>query len=310
MKKLFKIIYGLGLRRAYENIDRLHYLKRLGRPKHPADDKFFASRDPEQFDPAKPICITDDFRGRHVAFMCDPGNHFERQIIRRGFSGHAVLEHMAAWARPGSIVIDVGANVGVYAVPLAAARADVSVFAFEPNREVAARLHENAALNCLKNLTIKPCALADAPGVMEFYQFDNDISLSSLNRHAAEIHGTPKRTEVQVETIDNLFAANEQRVSFIKIDVQGAELRVLRGAEKIVSAHRPVVLFEHEDSHFESLQLALAEKAAIDSFFAKNQYRCFYATRYDPKMLFPVDWHRPLHGDVLALPIGSGGDAS
>ena len=309
IRLLFKLIYRLGLRRAYARIDRLHYLKRLGKGKHPADDKYFASRDPEQFVPGRLLCITEDFLGSRVAFLCDPRHHFERLIIRQGFSGHAVLDHMAAWARSGSIVIDAGANVGAYAVPLAVARQDIVVHAFEANPAVAARLAENVALNRLGNLKVHASALADARGVMDFYQFDDDISLSSLNRHAAEIHGAPDITRVPVETIDDLFAADGRRVSFVKIDVQGAELPVLRGAERLVAGHRPVVLFEHEDSHFESAGQALAEKAALEDYFGRHAYRCFYVSRYDPKLLFPVDWVRPLHGDVLALPLDKGGAA-
>lgn len=303
MKQLFKLLYRLGLRKAYTRIDRLHYLKRLEKGKHPADDKYFASRDPEQFVPGSEVCITEDFRGSRVAFLCDPRHHFERLVIRQGFSGHAVLEHMAAWARPGTIVIDVGANVGVYSVPLAAAFPDVVVHAFEANLDVAARLGVNAAINRLGNLTVHASALADTSGFMDFYQFDDDISLSSLNRHAAQIHGDPKLRRVQVETIDDLFATDGRRVSFIKIDVQGAELRVLQGACKLIAGHKPVILFEHEDSHFESPGQAGEEKAALDVFFASQAYRCFYASRYDPKLLFPIDWARPLHGDVLALPL-------
>lgn len=303
MKQLFKLLYRLGLRKAYARIDRLHYLKRLGKGKHPADDKYFASRDPEQFVQGNELCITEEFRGTRVAFLCDSRHHFERLIIRQGFSGHAVLDHMAAWARPGTIVIDVGANVGAYAVPLAAAYPDVVVHAFEANPVVAARMTENAALNSLANLTVRASALADAKGVMEFYQFDDDISLSSLSRHAAEIHGTPTLGQVQVEMMDDLFAVDGRRISVIKIDVQGVELRVLRGAKNLIAAYKPVILFEHEDSHFESPEQVEAEKTALAAFFNSQEYRCFYLSRYDPKMLFPVEWSRPLHGDVLALPL-------
>jgi len=302
MKAFFKLIYKLGLRKDFTRVDRLRYIKRLGHGKHPLDDKYFFSRDAEQYPGDGDVCITDDFLGRRVALMCNPRYHFEREVIRRGFARHAVLDYMAAYARPETIVADVGANVGVYAVPLATARPDITVHAFEPNPAVAARLKGNAALNRVDNLVVHETALADAAGTADFYQFDEDVTLSSLNRHAAEVHGTPKINRVAVQTLDAIFEREAWPLSFIKIDVQGAELRVLQGAVRVLSAHRPVVLFEQEDTHFDTPEKVTQEKDSLAALMAEHHYRCFYITRYSQHLLFPVDWNLPLNGDVLALP--------
>jgi FkbM family methyltransferase len=304
MKRALKWLYRLGLRRDYPRVDRIRYLKRLEKGKHPLDDRYFVARDAEQFRAGAQVCIAADFMGKRVAFLCDPKNHFERLVIRQGFSGHAVLDHMAGFAAPGSAVLDVGANVGAYSVPLAAARPDLVVHAFEPNPTVVPRLERNRNLNRIANLVVHATALADAPGEASFYRFDDDVSLSSLNRHAAELHGTPLVTSVRVETVDALFARESRRVSFIKIDVQGAELGVLQGARDTIAAHRPAFLLEHEDSHFESPELAREHKAELAALLGGAGYRCFCLSRYDGRLMFQVDWNRPLHGDVLALPEG------
>ena len=146
-------------------------------------------------------------------------------------------------------------------------------------------------------------AVAESTGQADFYQFDKDISLSSLNRHAAERCGSPQVNRVQVGTIDSVFAGRSEKISFIKIDVQGAELKVLLGAREVIFADRPVILFEQEDVHFETAEIALSQKIQIANFLNAHNYKCFYITRYDHRLMFPVDWSRPLNGDVLALPV-------
>ena len=302
IRTAFKWLYRLGLRRAHSQVDRIRYLKRLEQGKHPLDDRFFVGRDAEQFVSGGEVAISGDYRGRQVVFVCDPRNHFERLIIRQGFQGHAVLDCMAELSPAQSLVLDVGGNAGVYCVPLAAARQDLTVHAFEPNPVVGRRLLRNLSLNSLGNLVMHTEALADQPGEASFYRLDDDATLSSLNRHAAEIHGAPDVATVKVETIDRLFSGDPRRVGFIKIDVQGAELRVLEGARDTLRRHRPIVLLEHEDSHFETPELVRAQKDSLAALLEANGYSSFCLSRHDPRLMFPVDWSRPLHGDVLALP--------
>ena len=302
MRTFFKWLYRLGLRRDHHRVDRVRYLKRLAQGKHAEDEWFFVGRDAEQFRPDGEVAIRAPYRHREVVFACDPGNHFERLIIRQGFDGHPVLDCMSELAPDRSIILDVGANVGVYSVPLAAARPDTTVHAFEPNPVVARRLAANVAMNRLANIVLHPEALSDAAGEADFYRLDADATLSSLNRHAAVIHGVPDVHRVKVQTIDALFADDPQPVGFIKVDVQGAERKVLEGAQRCLRRDRPVLLIEHEDSHFETPALAASEKATLSTLLADHGYVAYCLSRHDARLLFPVDWERPLHGDVLALP--------
>ena len=299
---LNRLIYRLGLRKRYARIDRLHYLKRLAKADATRDPDYVSGHDASQFVPGAKVLIAEEFRGRRVLFLCDPSKHFERKIIVGGFAGHPVLDYMATYADDETIVLDVGANVGPYCVPLATARRDLTVYAFEPNPDVARSLRTNIRLNRLSNVRVMDVAASDTRGAADFFKFDRDIGLSSLNLRAAEIHGTPSTIRVETDTLDSLLADRERRVSFLKIDVQGHELAVLRGATKILAADRPVVLFEHEDPHFETAAAAQNEKRELSELFAEGRYQCFYLTRKDARLLFAVDWNQPLVGDVLAVP--------
>ncbi len=305
MEFVNRLIYRLGLRKKYARIDRVHYLKRLAKADPHRDPHYVSGHDASQFVPGAKVLIAEEFRGRRVLFMCDPSKHFERKIIAGGFAGHPVLDYMATYADDETIVLDVGANVGPYCGPLATARRDLVVYAFEPNPDVAGSLRANIRLNRLSNVRVVDIAASDTRGSADFFKFDLDIGLSSLNLRAAEIHGKPTTIQVKTDTLDTLLAERERRVSFLKIDVQGHELAVLRGAKTILTDDRPVVLFEHEDPHFESAAAAQNEKSALRELFGAAGYQCFYLTRKDARLLFAVDWTRPLLGDVLAIPDAS-----
>jgi FkbM family methyltransferase len=142
---------------------------------------------------------------------------------------------------PGQVVLDVGANVGYYALT-AAARVGPGgrVIAFEPGPAVAARLRENAGLNGLSNLTVVEAAVADRPGVRRFH-LGEDSEGSSLYD---AVPGTAGEVDVRVVTLDD-ESVGLGRVDVVKIDAEGAEVGVLRGARRLLTdPHAPAVMLE------------------------------------------------------------------
>jgi FkbM family methyltransferase len=136
---------------------------------------------------------------------------------------------MRAWRRilrTGDLFIDVGSNVGSYA--LWAADAGARVIAVEPGRQAAARLLANLRLNDLP-ITVRQCALADRPGRMLLTQ-DRDATNHLL------FDSTTAGHEVAVDTLDNVLG--EGFAAGVKIDVEGAERLVLNGARRALAEHR------------------------------------------------------------------------
>jgi FkbM family methyltransferase len=125
-----------------------------------------------------------------------------------------------------SVVIDVGANIGV-TVRLFAARAG-HVHAFEPSPRAMRLLRANTG--DLNNVTIHQCALSNINGIVHFNE-DYWLDLSSL---------ADEGVEVEARTIDSLGLAPD----FIKIDVEGYEHLVLEAARQTLRDHSPVVMFE------------------------------------------------------------------
>jgi FkbM family methyltransferase len=302
VRRLVKLIYRLKLRRPFRSIDRLHYLRRLQRESNVRLDEWYRSdKDADQF-AAGEVLICSEFRSTAVMFYCDPRFHVERQIIRHGLFGPHLLIFMAEFIAPDTRVLDIGANVGAYTIPLAKAFPSVVVDAFEPNPYATARLRRNLALNKTGNVRLYEVGAGGRAAVMQLHAFAGpDLGSSSFFRPRAK-GPQPRLITVKVVAIDDVYRDDVRPVSLIKIDVQGFELQVLHGARQLITRYKPVILLEHEDGNFESVGQALATKRELAQFFTEQDYRVFYVTRHDPHMLFPVAWERPLFGDLLALP--------
>lgn len=135
--------------------------------------------------------------------------------------------------RRGDRFVDVGANIGYYTL-LAAALVGPggTVDAFEPGQPALDRLRENIALNRLFNVRVHALALSDAPGTARFL-----TGHDTTNRLAASGDAASAATTVPAARLDDLLSA--QTCALGKLDVEGAELRVLKGAEGMLSRANP-----------------------------------------------------------------------
>jgi FkbM family methyltransferase len=143
----------------------------------------------------------------------------------------------------GGTVVDVGANLGIYA--LSAARAlgkHGKVLAVEPSAQTCERLRRNVALNGFSNVEVHQVGLADGgDATMRLYHSD-DPTRHSFSTSAGPVIGWE---EVRSTTLDSLVAASRiGQITLIKIDVEGAEDLVLRGAHDALRRWRPHVIFE------------------------------------------------------------------
>lgn len=147
-------------------------------------------------------------------------------------SGYANLyaddEYRRGMIEPGMIVADVGAYIGLYTCMAAAIVGDSGkVLAFEPDPNNHEQLLNNVKLNEYKNVTIVQCALSDAQGKANLY-IKHHGTVSSLA-------GTGKSVNVGLDTLDRVLdRLGTKKVDLIKIDVEGYELPVLRGAENTI----------------------------------------------------------------------------
>ncbi|MBI4588286.1 MAG: FkbM family methyltransferase [Candidatus Rokubacteria bacterium] len=158
------------------------------------------------------------------------------------YEQHDEVRVFVSLLRPGMVVVDVGANIGMYT--LLSARAvgpSGSVFAFEPVPEVYRRLTENLAINEIANVVPSRIALSDRTGTARFYLGRNH-SMGSLYRAQ-----TSAVIEVPLDTLDGfLERRGVAKVDAVKLDAEGAEMHIVRGMHRLLGhPDRPILFVEH-----------------------------------------------------------------
>jgi FkbM family methyltransferase len=142
----------------------------------------------------------------------------------------------------GDLCLDCGANLGYHTVDMARLTGPQGrVVAFEPLRLIYQQLSGNCFLNDLRNVVTLNTAIGHENGV---------VQMDAVNVDAAGVNigGTKVGQGGDTAQIVKLDGLNFKNVAFMKIDVQGCEVRLLEGAEKTIAASRPVMFVEIENN--------------------------------------------------------------
>ena len=169
-------------------------------------------------------------------------------VLMTGSFEQAEIDVARSSSRAATTAVDVGANVGIFTVPLALAVGPRGrVLAVEPSPESVAQLEHNIRLNELTNVDVHPIALAAEPGDVTL-QLGADPAFHSTST-VVRSRDTAATTSVRADTLDRLWRdAGSPDVSFLKIDTEGAELDVLRGARELLETCRMPILLEAKES--------------------------------------------------------------
>lgn len=175
--------------------------------------------------------------GQHLA----SGKRWEPQLTE-------VMKHILS---KGDAVIDIGANIGYTTVVMANIVGESgAVYSFEPLRIVFQQLCGNVFLNGLTNVLAMPYALGDVDNV-NTCMTPVDYFAPWVNIMDTSVGGTEGEWVV-MRTLDSF---KFDKISFIKIDVQGFEKAVLNGAKNHIMTFRPVMYVEIEDRQLEKYKL-------------------------------------------------------
>jgi FkbM family methyltransferase len=173
-------------------------------------------------------------------FVLNPGDFVQRDFFWFGEQDGMEPRVLARLLTPGSVLFDVGANFGYYAVTLAdALRDDCRVFAFEPMPSTYRRLRHHIELNALQDvIRAFPVALADEAGFAR-------MTVDNCNSGAATLSDSGGIERVEVSTLDNFCAEHAiDRLDFLKVDVEGCEERLLIGGAATITRLSPIIFIE------------------------------------------------------------------
>lgn len=176
--------------------------------------------------------------------MPDEMTELDRAINSVIFEHDGPYEEGSFSVKEGDIVIDAGANLGIFAINAAAKGA--SVYAFEPQAQLQETLKENIKLNGLEDrITVVPFGLSSANGEMIFAEIDN---MSEIGRFASltESQGLKdsfsgcRTYSIRTVSLDSWAKENAiEHIDFIKSDIEGAERDLLKGASAVMKRFQP-----------------------------------------------------------------------
>jgi len=140
------------------------------------------------------------------------------------------------------IFFDIGANIGWYSIYFEKLFKQLQIHAFEPVKTAYEQFLKNMSLNQSGFIHAHNFGLADKNGAVDFYVSPSLLAASSL----ADTFQTNDKIKVkgEIRRLDDYCNKNDILPDFIKCDVEGAELLVFKGAEKILSEARPLVMME------------------------------------------------------------------
>ena len=232
---------------------------------------------------------------RGYLFHCHGDSHEAgRMIYFNGSPDPAEMDFMERLLRPGDKFLDIGANVGTYTL-LAADLVGPSgqVLSVEPGPQAMERLVENCQVNGFSHVQFAQLAVADYEGEAQF------TTGRDTGNHLAFATGRLS-TAVKVTTLDRLIG--ETKFDLVKIDAEGAEALILRGADGVISrGQMPIVLME-------MVQRFLVRAGSSVSSFAdwlRSRGYGLFTYSVNTRTLHP--WEAPVArqpgyaGDVLAI---------
>jgi len=191
------------------------------------------------------------------------------------FEGPYITDH--CYLKPGDLVLDVGANLGLFSVFAALEVGPTGrVLAFEPNERAVNIMRDNLRLNNINNVDIFYDVLTDQIGEVDFHiDLDGTFGASSI---FTTRFNKVLQIKAQQNTIDRFVREhNIERIDFIKADIEGAERLMLKGAEETIKHFKPTIAiriyhFPDDPEVIENILREYVPEYRIEKFGRKTLY--------------------------------------
>jgi FkbM family methyltransferase len=199
------------------------------------------------------------------------GNDLSRSLYVGGSIEPNEFFFVGKYLRQSMVAVDAGANEGWFSAFMARRVGDHGlVIAVEPSAREVLRLKRNLLINGLRNLRVVTDGLSDFEGRAVLHVAGPEHSgQNTLGEFVYSGVSGAHDEEIQLRRLDMLVADLSRPIDLIKMDVEGAELAVLRGAEKVLRESRPVILFEMLDA---ALRAQNSSALELMDFFAQRKY--------------------------------------
>jgi FkbM family methyltransferase len=240
--------------------------------------------------------VIHDFDG-DLSMALDRGSYISSAIYWSGHHSLRGIRFLQGFLKPEMTFADAGANIGELTLYAAKRLSMGRVLSFEPMPSIFAQLRGNVALNHFSHVELFNIGLYDREDVLPLYVEEESYfgtenqGLATVFRAGRDMQAWP----VRLRRFDDIaHETGLQRLDLLKVDVEGAEWMVLKGAEECLRRFQPVIVAESSAGNF--------EKAG----YAPNDlYRYLESLDYEIRNLEDGSTSLPAEGDVVCLPAKS-----
>ncbi len=200
------------------------------------------------------------------------GGRIENETYWKGL--FTTFEHEMGWlwiflSKQSDVIIDVGANTGIYSLVAKTVHPSAKIFAFEPSKNTFHKLIQNVSLNGF-DIQCYDKALSNNSGTFTFFDsFDTNQTSASMSDQMHQLWKNYEVNSYEVSTItgkDFILQAKIEKIDLIKIDVEMFEPQVIEGFEDVLFNHQPIIFIE-------VLSNEVAEKLNL---LFKNQFAFYH----------------------------------
>lgn len=188
-----------------------------------------------------------------LTMMLDRASQISSAIYWSGHHSLPLVRFLRDFLTPEMTLVDVGANIGEITLFAAKKLREGRILAFEPMPSVFAQLARNVEMNHFSNAVLFNLGLYHEDGALPLY-VKEDKPYGRTNEGVTSLFSSGKERKGATVSLRRLDDVAEEcrlgRMDFLKIDVEGAELMVLRGAEGCIRKFRPVIVAEVAEENF------------------------------------------------------------
>jgi FkbM family methyltransferase len=202
--------------------------------------------------------------------LLDLSKEVDRNIYLNDFENNTI-DFFKKSLKKGMTVFDIGANIGIYSLIASnKIKKEGKVFSFEPSDWAYKRLLHNIKFSKYSNIIINNTGIADNTGELKFYVCEDDAYNSIGNTPMKNIIGV---NTINVFSLDDYVSMNNiKKVDIIKVDTEGAEFLVFKGAEKTLKKHAPIIFFEYNPHAVKGFNYSSLDAINL---IKSHGYRCY-----------------------------------
>lgn len=231
-----------------------------------------------------------------LSLRLDRSKAMGASIYWTGFHEFRELLFLHDFLKSDMVLLDIGANIGEYSIFAAKRLTDGKVVAFEPVPALRRMLDENIQLNQFTNVVVKPFGLSDEVGSFPIYfvgENENEGQATffpGLLQNQRSVKAELKKLD---DEWDQLFL---NRLDFIKMDIEGSELKALQGGRATIARFRPLIMLEVSEVTYEAAGYSLKD---VSDFFIAINYLPFVVDKMGNLISSST---MPSFGNVIFVP--------